>query len=166
MRGRSGFALLALAAALACASPPAIDLEESDVAPGSFDADVIEGGIGGERALRRLALDFYQRIANRRFDSIATYQDPALHEFFRTPEAFADYYADLAQVLADHHFEANRPTRIRLEEFSSETPERVRVRVRLTGENGLPLRWWETSVVREDRWERMDGRWWIIPGKL
>ena len=42
----------------------------------------------------------------------------------------------------------------------------MRVRVRLTGENGRPLRWWETSLVREDRWERMDGRWWIIPGKL
>ena len=122
MRARSGLAPLALAAVLACAFPPAVDLEEADVAPGSFDADVIEGGSGGDGALRRLALDFYQRIANRRFNSIATYQDPALREFFRSPAAFADYYAELAHVLSDHHFEASRPTRIRLEEFSKESP--------------------------------------------
>jgi hypothetical protein len=34
------------------------------------------------------------------------------------------------------------------------------------GENSLPLRFWETRLVREDRWERQDGQWWVVPGKL
>jgi hypothetical protein len=114
----------------------------------------------------RLALVFYERTTNRRFNSIATYHDPALREFFRTPEAFADYYADLAQALADAHFEANRPTGFEIEDLASEAPGRVRVRVRFIGENGLPLRWWEAALVREDRWEQSEGRWWIVPGKL
>jgi hypothetical protein len=45
-------------------------------------------------------------------------------------------------------------------------PGRARVRFRLRGDNGLPLRFWSTSIEREDVWQREDGRWWIVPGKL
>ena len=37
---------------------------------------------------------------------------------------------------------------------------------RIVGDNGLPLRFWKTGIDREDRWERVEGTWWIVPGKL
>lgn len=175
----------AVAGWLACAADP------GDRAPAPFDIGVVEEGAGGRRALTLLATDFYRRIANRRFNSIATYQDPSLREFFRTEQAWSDYYADLVQKLEDAHFEAVRPTRVDVlgidfeERDPAETggpsvePGEVdplmatlepqltaRIRVRFTGENGRPLRWWTTSIVREDRWKRIEERWWIVPGKL
>ncbi len=141
-------AWLAAAALAACAGA---------AAPGDRSDDPV---------LDRLAGDFYERISNRRFNSIATYRDPALREFFRTTQAWSDYYANLVQALDDAHFEAIRPTRIQLLGIAPAGPEQVIVRVRFTGENGLPLRWWATRIVREDQWEREDGRWWIVPGKL
>jgi len=116
--------------------------------------------------LSRLAFVFYQRLANRRVDSIATYQDPALREFFRTPEAFADYYAELVDQLNGASFEANRPLEAEVTDLVLTEPGRAVTRVRFVGENGRPLRWWRTSLDTEDQWERHDGRWWIIPGKL
>ncbi len=124
------------------------------------------GDRSDDPVLDRLAGDFYERISNRRFNSIATYRDPALREFFRTTQAWSDYYANLVQALDDAHFEAIRPTRIQLLAIARAGPEQVIVSVRFTGENGLPLRWWRTRIVREDQWEREDGRWWIVPGKL
>ena len=47
-----------------------------------------------------------------------------------------------------------------------ELPVAARVSVLMVGQNGRPLRWWTTRLLRDDRWERRDGRWWIIPGKL
>lgn len=116
--------------------------------------------------LRRLAIVFYTRLTNRRVDSIATFKDPALREFFQSPDAFADYYADLVQDLTENNFEAMRPTRIQLIGLEREAMGQVRLRLRFTGENGLPLRFWRTSIVRDDQWRRMGGRWWIIPGKV
>ena len=155
-------ALLVVVLACACSSPPDIP----GVGPGSFDRDVLDAGASGERALGRLAADFYGRLANRRFNSIATYQDPALREYFQSIEAYSDYYADLAQVLADTHFEANRPTSVEVLEIETDGPDSAVVVVRFTGENGLPLRWWKTGVDRTDQWRRESDRWWIIPGKL
>ena len=40
------------------------------------------------------------------------------------------------------------------------------VTVRFVGENGRPLRWWKTQMVRQDRWSLIEGRWWSLPGKL
>ena len=119
-----------------------------------------------EGRLPRLADVFYQRIANRRFNSIATFHDPALREFFASAEAFADYYADLAQALDVSRFEANRPLRIVLLEFEPTDPDRVVIHVHLSGENARPLRWWDSQLVRADQWEFRDGRWLIVPGKL
>jgi len=116
--------------------------------------------------LRRLAIVFYTRLTNRRVDSIATFKDPALREFFQSPDAFADYYADLVQDLTENNFEAMRPTRIQMIGLEREAMGQVRLRLRFTGENGLPLRFWRTSIVRDDQWRRMGGRWWIIPGKV
>ncbi len=116
--------------------------------------------------LPRLADVFYQRIANRRFNSIATFHDPALREFFATGEAFADYYADLAQALDYERFEANRPLRITLLEFEAKEPDRVLIHVHFSGANARPLRWWSSNLVRSDQWEFREGRWLIRPGKL
>jgi hypothetical protein len=159
-RRRASVVLLALA--FGCAAPAEIP----GVGPGSFGRDVLDPGASGEHALGRLAADFYGRLVKRRFNSIATYQDPALREYFRTIESFSDYYADLAQNLADQHFEANRPTAVEIQSITWDDPAKARVTVRFVGENGLPLRWWSTSFDRVDQWERVDERWWITPGKL
>lgn len=117
--------------------------------------------------LRELAGIFYGRAEDRRLNSIATYHDPAMHEFFQTPEAFADYYADLVQALTVHHFEAIRPTSVRVENFEiAEGVDRVRISVRFRGKNGRPARWWSTRYLRQDEWILKQDRWWIIPGKL
>jgi hypothetical protein len=117
--------------------------------------------------LRALAADFYERLENRRFNSLATFQDPGLREFFRTREAYSDYYAELAFELESARVEASRPTRVAVEAAVRESASQVRLRVRFTGENGLPLRWWEIDLVREDVWEIDEtGRWWIVPGKV
>jgi len=109
---------------------------------------------------------FYQRLSKRRVNTIATFQDPALREYFRTEGAYSDYYANLVQALVDAHFERNRPLEAEVQEFALEAPGRARVRFRMAGDNGLPLRFWSTELEREDRWERVDGQWWIVPGKL
>jgi len=110
------------------------------------------------------ASQFYERLTGRRFNSLATFRDPALREFFETPESFSDYFSDLAQDLAEANFERNQPLATEVEEFAVDAPGRARVRVWIGGENGLPLRFWSTRMVREDRWERRNGRWWIVPG--
>ena len=116
--------------------------------------------------VERLARVFYTRLINRRFNSIATFHDPALRELLASPEAFADYFAALADALTVAHFEALRPTGLWLEQIAVLESDAVLVTVRYVGQNSLPLRWWSVELVRTDRWERTDGRWWIIPGKL
>lgn len=114
-----------------------------------------------------LAKDFYSRLESRRFNSIATFQDPGLHEFFRTRESYQDYYAELAHELENADFEASRPTGVNIQADFRESARRVWLVVEFVGENGLPLRWWETSILRTDLWEiDSSGRWWIIPGKV
>lgn len=120
----------------------------------------------GVRAFHRRASQFYARLARRRFNTLSTYRDEVLRDYFRTESAFADYYADLAQDLEEAHFEQNRPLVLDVLEFRLEGPGAARVVTRFEGENGRPLRWGRTSLVRTDRWERMDGTWWIVPGKL
>ncbi len=121
---------------------------------------------GPEVAFLERANAFYDKLLLRRFNTIATFEDPSLREYFQNENAFADYYADLAQALADAHFERNQPLAAEVEEFALETPGRARVSFRLKGRNGRPLRFWSTSLERIDRWEKVDNQWWIIPGKL
>lgn len=159
-------------ALLGCASPFSSDLEPRPLDPverGEYlgPRPRITGEVG-ETAdeVERLSRVFYTRIINRRFNSIATFHDPALRELLGSPEAFADYFAALTDALTVAHFEALRPTRLDLDQIDVLEPDVVLVTVRYQGRNSLPLRWWAVELVRTDRWERSDGRWWIIPGKL
>lgn len=112
------------------------------------------------------AQEFYDRLEGRRFNSITTFRDAYLHEFFRAEEDFSNYYADLAHDLVEASFRRNLPLGTSVQEFLVDGPGRARVRVRIWGKNALPLRPWRVAVQREDRWERHEGRWWIIPGAL
>lgn len=109
---------------------------------------------------------FYGRLAQRRFNTISTFRDEVLREFFRTESAFADYYADLAADMAEAHFERNRPLVLEVVEMRLEGPGEAAVMTRIVGEDGRPLRPGESTVERVDRWERVGGSWWIVPAKL
>jgi len=111
------------------------------------------------------ASSFYGRLARRRFDSIQTYQDEALRDHFQSEEAFADYYADLTGALVEAHFEKNRPLSLEILELRLEGPGRARVSTVFLGEDGRPLRRGQVRLERTDRWERIDGAWWIVPGR-
>lgn len=108
---------------------------------------------------------FYERLALRRFDSLETYQDETLRDFFRSEAAYADYYADLTGALVAAHFEKNRPLALEVLELRLEGPGRARVATRITGEDGRPLRPGTVQLERIDRWERSDGAWRIVPGR-
>ena len=132
-----------------------------------FDpATLNPGGAADFTILVPLSKIFYGRITDRRFNSLATYEDPALREFFRTDEAFSDYYAAFAEALDRANFEFNRPTAIRLHSMRRSGPNRVPVRIDFRGANAKPLRFWSTHVIRTDRWEYSNGRWWVVPGKV
>jgi hypothetical protein len=130
----------------------------------SFGVEVVDGPAVLE--FHRRASTFYGRLAQRRFNVIATFRDELLRGYFRTDRSFSDYYADFAQDLEGAHFERNVPTVLDVVEFRFEGPGDARVRVRIEGANGLPLRVGKVRLEREDRWERVGGSWWIVPGKL
>jgi hypothetical protein len=130
----------------------------------SFGVEVVDHE--GVADFHERASAFYARLAHRRVNTYATFSDRVLREYFESEQAFADYYADLADDLDVAHFEQNRAVYVQVSEFLFDGPGRARVRVRLVGENGLPLRPGTTDVEREDRWQRRDGRWWVVPGKL
>jgi hypothetical protein len=89
-----------------------------------------------------------------------------LRDCFRSPDLFFDYYADLAQAFAYARFEKSRPLAFEVQEFVFEEAGQAQVQVLFTGEDGRPLRPGKAALVRRDRWERNEGSWWIIPGKL
>ena len=163
---------IALANAVGCASPFARDLDPrplSEMERGEYQGpppEILGEASDGMGVVERLARVFYVRLINRRFNSIATFHDPALRELFGSDEAFADYFAAMAEALTVANFEALRPTSVELTRL--DVPERgvVVVTVRMTGQNSLPLRWWRVGLERTDRWQFADGRWYIIPGKL
>jgi hypothetical protein len=112
------------------------------------------------------ASEFYQHLIRRRFNTLETFNDPALREQFRTENRFFDYYADLAQSLDYANFERSRPISVDLQAYIFETPNVARVQVRFVGNDDRPLRPNRTALIRLDRWERFDGRWWMTPDKL
>ena len=66
------------------------------------------------------ATAFYERLHGRRFNSIATFRDAGLREYFQTEQSFSDYYADLADHLDRPHalaIEAQRSTQRDLDAF-------------------------------------------------
>ncbi|MEN8181814.1 MAG: hypothetical protein ABFS46_04695 [Myxococcota bacterium] len=112
------------------------------------------------------AAAFYDRMAQRRFNTLATYEDTVLRRYFKDVSAFSDYYADLASDLAEAHFEKSRAVSLSVEEVLVDGPGQARVKVRIVGRNALPLRRRAVVLQREDRWERVGGNWWIVPGRL
>ncbi len=116
--------------------------------------------------LRRRAEGFYLRLAHRRFDTLETYNDFIMRDHFASLDLFFDYYADLAEDLADADFERSRPTDVDVLEFAFEDPKTAHVLVRFHGNDGRPLRPGSVELVRTDRWEWSEGTWWVRPGKL
>ena len=159
--------LMLILAAPGCSSrsgPAAWGASVERVGLESIDSSAPEDA--GFETLQPLARLFYERITNRRFNSKATYDDPALREYFHSVSAFSDYYASVSEVLDRAHFQDDRPTASRLLRVERTGPGRALLRVSLVGANAQPMRWWNTRVVREDRWEYTDGRWWVLPGKV
>jgi len=109
---------------------------------------------------------FYERTTNRRVNSKATFDDPALREFFHDPAAFADYYANFVEALDRAYFESHKPTAVRLLRIEKVAPKRVKIEVEFRGGNRKPMRLWSTRLTRVDEWEFAAGRWWVIPGKV
>ncbi|MDJ0849180.1 MAG: hypothetical protein QNK04_12455 [Myxococcota bacterium] len=130
-----------------------------------------EGGsvaVGPAEALafQSRAESFYERLIQRRFNALETFNDPFLREHFQTVDRFFDYYASLATDFDEANFEKSRPSRVAVLEFVFEDPTTVRVLVTFTGDDDRPLRPNLVHLVRLDRWERADATWWISPGKL
>ena len=150
------------------APAPPLQLPPPPVATpvGIPNAPVTEVGDAAILGFQERADAFYTRLTQRRFNTLATYNDPTLRAYFETQDGFSDYYARLAEDLTAAHFEKNRPLEALVQEFAMEAPGRARVRYRLEGMSGRPLRFWSTSIEREDVWQQANGRWWIVPGKL
>ena len=117
-------------------------------------------------SFQRRADGFYLRLVHRRFNTLETFNDFILRDHFQSPDLFFDYYADLAQSLARANFERSRPEQVVVEDFAFEDARTARVQVRFVGRDGRPLRPGRTQLVRVDRWERVEGTWWVRPGKL
>jgi len=164
LRGLTGFRLLLVAAllgsifCLACAS-------SSRHIPKPPSGSV---GVAGGYAIDFLQRTetFYTTLIRRRFNTLETFNDRVLRDHFQTPDAFFDYYADLAQSLNEARFERSRPEVVEVEEFLFENRFIAQVQVRFVGKNSRPLNPGRSVLIRLDRWERIDGRWWIRPGKL
>ncbi|MHA7836274.1 MAG: hypothetical protein ACX98W_02320 [bacterium] len=118
------------------------------------------------RQLMPLSEVFYERITSRRFNSLATFEDPSLRRFFPSVSAYSDYYAALADALDRAHVRFTRPQSITLLGIESLGNGSLRLALRFVGENDLPLRWWSASLEREDEWQWRQGQWWLVPGKV
>jgi hypothetical protein len=153
---RRAAALLALALATACAGPPVLDAPHGGVAVAPEVA----------LALRHRVDGFYLRLAHRRFDTLETYNDFIMRDHFASLDLFFDYYADLAEDLLAARFDRSRPTEVFVLEFLFEDLNTAQVLVRFVGDDGRPLRPGSVELVRTDRWEFVDGTWWLRPGKV
>lgn len=172
VEARGAYALAAgllLMAALACVTPPGgagtpewaaelTDTERESVAavlpPEAIDE------------LLPLSSLFYERITSRRFNSRATFEDPSVRQFFPTLAAYSDYYAALVDDLDRANIEFNRPTRIDLLGVEVGPGGNLFLSLRFTGDNDLPLRWWNATLERADEWTWREGRWYVVPGKV
>ena len=112
------------------------------------------------------ASEFYDGLVQRRFNTLETFNDPLLRGQFQSESRFFDYYADLADSLNQADFERSRPVRVDIQDFIFENPWLVHVQLRFVGEDDRPLRPNKTTLGRLDRWERVDGQWWLAPEKL
>lgn len=122
--------------------------------------------VAAQESFFPLSQVFYERIASRRFNSRATFDDPSVRQFFPSVAAYSDYYASLVDVLDRGNIRNNQPTRIELLGLSSTADGVLKLSLRFVGRNDLPLRWWNASVLRTDEWQWRSGRWWVVPGKV
>ena len=122
--------------------------------------------VEAQRAFLPLTQVFYERIASRRFNSRATFDDPSVRQFFPSVAAYSDYYAALVDVLDRAHVKNNQPSQIELLALNATGDGVLELSLRFVGRNDLPLRWWNASVLRTDEWRWQDGRWWVVPGKV
>ncbi len=109
---------------------------------------------------------FYERITSRRFNSRATFEDPSMRQFFPSVAAYSDYYAALVDALDRGNIRHNRPTRVDLLGIDVSEEGTLMLSLRFTGRNDLPLRFWNTTLLRTDEWTWRDGRWFVVPGKV
>jgi hypothetical protein len=120
------------------------------------------------RTLLPLSEIFYARIASRRFNSRATFEDPSMRQFFPSVAAYSDYYAALVDALDLAHIRYNRPTSVELLAIDADPSGSLRLSLRFVGANDLPLRFWRAVLLRTDewRWDDEAERWWVVPGKI
>ncbi len=149
MRGAS----LALLLASAC-----IWGGESGHAERVDDADVLE-------LVSRMEA-FYGLLESRSLDAIETFDDPALHAFFRSDQEFSDYYASLASQVRDARFRLSRADRVWVRTFRFIDPDTALANVSLRGRHMRELRFWNREVGRVDTWRRTSAGWTISPDKL
>jgi len=107
---------------------------------------------------------FYVRLIQRRFNALETFNDRSLRSHFRTEEAFFDYYAELANLFDEAHFEHSRPSQALVFDFLFGTPDSALVQVLYIGQDDRPLRPNDVRLIRIDRWDRHEDAWWITPG--
>jgi len=149
--------LLIVVLGLACASAGAIPAPEGGSVAVSADTAL---------TLQRGTQSFYGQLVQRRVNALETFDDPVLRKFFRSEDLFFDYYAGLAQSLADAHFEKNRPFAVEIREMIFESADLARVQVVFRGHDRRPLRPNRVALVRLDTWRYEKESWSIIPGKL
>lgn len=158
-------ALLGFVSTTGCVGPSANlwagSLSEAERAVIFLDLPAEAGG-----SLIFLSGIFYERIASRRFNSRATFEDPSIRQFFPTLAAYSDYYAALVDALDMANIRFNRPTEIELLGIEVGPAGSLMLSLRFVGRNDLPLRWWNATLRRTDEWRWQDGRWWVVPGKV
>ncbi len=137
----------------------AVPRDERDLALAGLSAEA-------QRAFMPLTQVFYERIASRRFNSRATFDDPSVRQFFPSVAAYSDYYAALVDALDAANVRNNQPTRIELLGLTATADGILKLSLRFVGRNDLPLRWWNATLLRTDEWQWQGGRWWVVPGKV
>ncbi len=109
---------------------------------------------------------FYERLENKRLDSLLTFEDPQLRSFFRGDREFSDYYASLAAQVREASFRNARTDRVVVREFRFEGDSVAYVDLMLVGKHLRALRPWEIQIERTDVWRRVGGIWTLSPDKL
>jgi len=155
-RARTLVAALGAAALLACfgggAGAPA-----ASPSPVS-DQEALQFALRAER--------FYRLLEGIPLAATLTFNNPALHPYFPTPSAFADYYSSLATVARQNTLRDGQARSVRIREFHFDSPEQAIVEIVLTGKHERELRFWDIDLERRDVWRRIDGVWVIVPEKL
>ena len=85
---------------------------------------------------------------------------------FADRAAFSDYYSALANEIRRVNLRNTRAERVDILEFHFTDPNAAEVTVHFVGPHQRFLRFWDLEVERVDQWQRLEGRWVIVPAKL